>query len=130
MTLTTRALALRTTMTAIAIPTQRPRRRLCGLWIGRPQPSPPPTASLILCTATATATAPTTPPLEADKGGVELIALPRLARCVDVAMCQFRSDVALPPLSSDKVRESALPPLLDCIRREAMGANVLMNMPN
>ncbi len=121
MTSTTGALSSRTTMTAIAIPTQWPRRRLRRIRIGRPPPLPPPTASLILCTATATAT--TTPPVEVDEGGAELVALPRLARRVDVAMCRFRSDVASPPSSSDKVGESAPPPLSDCIRREVMGAN-------
>jgi hypothetical protein len=48
---------------------------------------------------------------------------PTLARLVDVTMCQFQSDVVLPPLSSNKVGESAPPPLLDCIQREAMGVN-------
>ncbi len=112
-------------MTAIAIPTQRSRHHLCCIRIGRPPPlpSPPPTASLILRATTATATATTTPPVEADKGGAELVALPRLVRCVDVAMCQFRSDVALPTSSSNKVGESTPPPSSDCIRKEAMGAN-------
>ena len=50
--------------------------------------------------------------MEADEGGggVELVALPRLACRVDVAMCRFLLDVALSPSSSDAVGESAQPP--------------------
>jgi hypothetical protein len=114
---------LRTTMTAIALPTQLPPHRLCHIRIGRPPPSLLPTALLILRAATATTTATTTPTVKADEGGAKLVALPCLTRRVDVAMCPFRSYVALPPLSSDKVGESTPPLSSDCIQREAMGAN-------
>ncbi len=38
--------------------------------------------------------------------GVEHVALPHLACCVDVAMCQFRKDVASLLSSSDALCES------------------------
>jgi hypothetical protein len=121
--LRTMALLSRTTMTVIALPPQQPRHRLRRIWISWPPLLPPPTALLILRAATATATATTTPPVEADEGGAELVALPHLARCVDVAMCQFQLDVTLLPSSSNKVGKSMPPLLLDCIQREAMGVN-------
>jgi hypothetical protein len=122
MTPMTGALSSQTTVTAIAIPPRQPRRRLHRIQIGWLPPSPLPTASLIFC-ATATATGTTSPPVEVDEGGAELVVLPCLARRVDVAMCRFQLDVALLPSSSSRVGKSALPPSSDCIWREAMGAN-------
>ncbi len=120
MTSTTGALLSQTTMMAIP---QWPCHRLCHIQISWLLPSPPLTTLLILCATTTTATTTTTPPVVEDEWGAELVALSRLAQHVDVAMCQFQSYVALPPLSSNMVGESAPPLLLDCIRREAMGAN-------
>ncbi len=55
--------------------------------------------------------------------GVEHVALPRLACCVDVTMCRFRIEVASLPLSSDAFGEIAPPQSSDRIRRKTMGAN-------
>jgi hypothetical protein len=114
-------LSSRTMTTAIAIPPEQSHHPLHRIRIGRPPPLPPHTPSLILRAATATATATTTPLVEADKGGAELDALPCLAFCVEVAMCRFQLDVALPPSYSEKVGESTPPPSLDCILRKAVG---------